>query len=93
MKTRCHSCLFCWFKGAVGKRENQRNNEKFMAKKMESSQRGALKMREARQYLGGISIPTIHRLIKRGLLRPNKCTRHLLFPIAELDRFLTDGMR
>ena len=61
-----------------------------MSKKIESQ--GALKLREARQYLGGLSIPTIHRLIKRGLLRPNRSTRHLLFTIAELDRFLGDGM-
>jgi hypothetical protein len=52
----------------------------------------ALKLRDARVYLGGISVPTGHRLIKRGLLRPNRSTRHLLFPIRELDRFLKDGM-
>ncbi len=53
--------------------------------------RGALKQREAREYLGGISIPTLHRLIKRGLLRPNRAMRHLLFPVAELERFLREG--
>jgi hypothetical protein len=53
--------------------------------------RGALKLTEARQYLGGISIPTIHRLIHRGLLKPNRSLRHLLFPVKELDRFLNDG--
>ena len=53
---------------------------------------GALKLKEARQYLGGLAVPTIHRLIQRGLLRPNKSTRHLLFPISELDRFLREGM-
>jgi hypothetical protein len=37
----------------------------------------ALKLREARAYLGGLSVPTIHRLVRRGLLRPNKFTRHL----------------
>jgi hypothetical protein len=52
---------------------------------------GALKLREARAYIGGVSIPTMHRLIDRGLLRPNKSLRHLLFPISELDRFLRDG--
>ena len=50
--------------------------------------RGALKLREACEYLGGLSVPTIHRLIKRGLLTPNRSTRHLIFPIAELERFL-----
>jgi hypothetical protein len=53
---------------------------------------GAMKLHAARAYLGGLSTPTMHRLIKRGLLRPNKSTRHLIFPIAELDRFLRDGM-
>jgi Helix-turn-helix domain len=61
-----------------------------MAKKPDTE--GALKLREARQYLGGLSVPTMHRLIKRGLLRPNRSTRHLLFPVSELDRFLRDGM-
>ncbi len=56
-----------------------------------ATHRGALKLQDARQYLGGISIPTVHRLIKRGLIRPNRSTRHLIFPISELDRFLRDG--
>jgi len=54
---------------------------------------GALKMREARAYLGNLSVPTMHRLIKRGLLKPNRSTRHLLFPVSELERFLKEGMR
>jgi hypothetical protein len=53
---------------------------------------GALKLHDARQYLGGLSVPTMHRLIQRGLLKPNRSLRHLLFPVAELDRFLRDGM-
>jgi hypothetical protein len=53
---------------------------------------GALKLQQARQYLGGLSVPTMHRLCKRGLLRPNRATRHLLFPLVELDRFLREGM-
>ena len=53
---------------------------------------GALKLKEARKYLGGLSIPTMHRLVRRGLLRPNRATRHLLFPVEELDRFLREGM-
>jgi helix-turn-helix protein len=52
---------------------------------------GALKSPDARKYLGGISVPTMQRLIQRGLLKPNRSLRHLLFPIAELDRFLRDG--
>jgi len=61
-----------------------------MSKRIENQ--GALKLREARQYLGGLSVPTMHRLIKRGLLSPNRSTRHLLFPVSELDRFLREGM-
>jgi hypothetical protein len=61
-----------------------------MSEKTETQ--GALKLREARQYLGGLSVPTMHRLIKRGLLRPNRSTRHLLFRVSELDRFLRDGI-
>jgi excisionase family DNA binding protein len=52
---------------------------------------GGLKLKEARQYLGGLSTPTIHRLIQRGLLRPNRSLRHLLFSREELDRFLREG--
>jgi hypothetical protein len=52
---------------------------------------GALKLRGARAYLGGLSVPTMHRLVKRGLLVPNRSTRHLLFSVAELDRFLRAG--
>jgi hypothetical protein len=50
---------------------------------------GALKLNQARQYLGGLSVPTMHRLVARGLLKPNRCLRHLIFPIKELDRFLS----
>ena len=53
---------------------------------------GALKLKPAAQYLGGLSVPTMHRLIRRGLLRPNRAVRHLLFSREELDRFLREGM-
>jgi len=54
--------------------------------------RGALKLKPAAAYLGGLSVPTMHRLIKRGLLRPNRALRHLIFSREELDRFLRKGM-
>jgi len=54
------------------------------------TQVGALKLKAAARYLGGLSVPTMHRLIKRGLLKPNRATRHLLFPLSELDRFLRE---
>jgi len=49
---------------------------------------GALKLREAAQYLGGVSTITVRRLIARGLITPNHALRHIVIPIAELDRFL-----
>ena len=54
---------------------------------------GALKLKPAAQYLGGLSVPTMHRLIQRGLLKPNRSVRHLLFTRQELDRFLEEGMK
>ena len=52
-----------------------------------SSPRGALKLKPAANYLS-VSVPTMHRLVKRGLLKPNRATRHLIFSLEELDRFL-----
>lgn len=49
---------------------------------------GALKLKPACQYLGGISEITLRRLIARGLIKPNRALRHIIIPIAELDRFL-----
>jgi excisionase family DNA binding protein len=57
-----------------------------------TTQQGALKIREAARYLGGVSPITVRRLIKRGLLKPNRALRHVLIPINELDRFLTVGL-
>jgi hypothetical protein len=53
---------------------------------------GGLLMKEARAYLGGLSKPTMYRLIKRGLLKPNRSTKCCLFARTELDRFIRDGM-
>ena len=53
--------------------------------------RGALRTREACAYIGGVSVVTMHRLIRRGLIRPCRSLRHLLFPIRELERFLQEG--
>jgi excisionase family DNA binding protein len=49
---------------------------------------GALKLKGACQYLGGISEITLRRLIERGLIKPNRALRHILISKAELDRFL-----
>jgi hypothetical protein len=53
---------------------------------------GGLKLKPAAAYLGGLSVPTMHRLCERGLLRPNRSLRCLIFAKSELDRFLRDGM-
>ena len=51
--------------------------------------RGAFQLHEAARYLG-VSVISVRRAIQRGLLHPNRVFRHLLFPRAELDRFLLD---
>jgi hypothetical protein len=48
----------------------------------------ALKLKPSASYLGGLSVPTMHRLIARGELTPVRKTRVLLFTIEELNRFL-----
>ncbi len=53
--------------------------------------RGAFKLKAAAEYLGGLSVPTMHRLIQRGLLRPNRSLRHHIFSREELERFLRAG--
>jgi excisionase family DNA binding protein len=40
---------------------------------------GAYKLKPAAHYLS-VSKPTVYRLVARGLLRPNRATRHLIFP-------------
>jgi hypothetical protein len=47
----------------------------------------ALKLRQAANYLD-VSPVSIRRLIKRGLIKPNRSLRHVIIPISELDRFL-----
>jgi hypothetical protein len=52
---------------------------------------GALKLKDACAYLGGISPTSVRRLIKRKLLTPNRSLRHIIILIAELDRFIEKG--
>jgi len=47
----------------------------------------AVKTREAARRLS-VTDKTIRDLVRRGLLKPNRATRHLIFPIEELERFL-----
>jgi hypothetical protein len=51
----------------------------------------ALKLKDACIYLGGISPSALRRLIRRGLIKANRGLRHILIPVAELDRFLREG--
>ena len=51
----------------------------------------ALKLSAACAYLGGIKPVSMRRLVARGLIKPNRALRHLIFPVAELDRFLREG--
>ena len=52
---------------------------------------GALKIKQAAKYLGGISQITVRREIERGHIKPCRTLRHLLIPVSELDRWLTEG--
>jgi excisionase family DNA binding protein len=52
--------------------------------------RQALKLKQAAEYVG-LSTVSIRRLIKRGLIKPNRALRHILIPVSELDRFLKTG--
>lgn len=47
-----------------------------------------MKLKEAAEYLGGVSEVTVRRLIAKGMLKSNRTTRHIIIPVAELDRFL-----
>ena len=77
-------------KGTKGQAQGARQT--FTAAPTQAEIVGGLKLKPAAAYLGGLSVPTMHRLIARGLLRPNRSLRHLLFPKSELDRFLREGM-
>ena len=50
----------------------------------------ALQLKRAAKYID-VSEMSMRRLIKRGLIKPNRALRHILIPVAELDRFLETG--
>jgi excisionase family DNA binding protein len=52
---------------------------------------GALKLNDACRYLGGIAKITLRRQIEKGRIKPCRTLRHLLIPVGELDRWLTEG--
>ena len=68
-------------------------NRFLLMKEVSSLSAKALKIKDAAQYLGGVSVTTVRRLIKRGLIRPNRALRHILIPVPELDRFLAGGQQ
>ncbi len=47
----------------------------------------AYSMQETAQVMG-ISYISVHRLLKRGLLKSSSALRHKLIPHAEIERFL-----
>ena len=51
---------------------------------------GAFKLKPAARYLGGLSVPTMHRLIRQGPVTSLSRMCDLLFSKAELDRFLSE---
>jgi len=51
------------------------------------TERGAYQLPDAADYLS-LSITTIRRLIKRGLIQPLPGIRHIVIARAECDRFL-----
>ena len=52
--------------------------------------RGAFKLKEACEYLGGLSPISVRRLIARGLIKRHPALRHIIIAKVELDRFLAD---
>ena len=51
----------------------------------------AFKLEQARHALGSISMPSLRRLIDRGLLRPCRGLRHLAISREEIARYLRDN--
>ena len=56
---------------------------------MKEITRIALGRKEAAAAIN-VSVETLGRLAKRGLLHPSRATRRPFFPIVELERFLRD---
>jgi excisionase family DNA binding protein len=51
----------------------------------------AYTMQETADILG-VSYITVHRLLKRGLLKCSSAVRHKLIPASEIERFLKDTL-
>jgi excisionase family DNA binding protein len=57
----------------------------------QSLPRLAYTMKETAEILG-VSYITVHRLLKRGLLKSCSALRHKLIPMSEIQRFLCETM-
>jgi Helix-turn-helix domain len=55
------------------------------------TERGSFQLPQAADYMS-LSITTVRRLIKRGLIHPLPGVRHIVVPRAECDRFLQAQM-
>lgn len=51
----------------------------------------AYTMQETADALG-VSYLTVHRLLKRGLLRSSTALRHKVIPVTEIQRFLKETL-
>ena len=49
----------------------------------------AVGRKEAAEILS-VSVETLGRLVRRGMLHPSRAIRRPLFPVAELERFLRE---
>ena len=63
-----------------------------MKKKTPAALRMAYSVRETADVLG-VSYMTVHRLLKRGLLKSSSALRHKLIPASEIERFLRDTLK
>jgi excisionase family DNA binding protein len=54
-----------------------------------AGKRLAYSMLETAELLG-VSYITVHRLVKRGLLKSSTALRHKLIPLTEIQRFLRE---
>jgi len=62
-----------------------------MPEKMEIKKRLAYSMSETAEILG-ISYISVHRLVKRGLLKNSKALRKIIIPALKIKRFLRETL-
>ena len=65
--------------------------EKTLRPENSKNKRLAYTMRETAEILG-VSYISVHRLIKRGLLKNSKALRTIIIPAAEIERFLKESL-